>query len=121
MKDSVKIFIILVVVILIANLCSSCTDNQRAKRWGGNMTINVEPGYEVMMATFKDDADMWYMVRKMSDDYVPTDKILIENSTWNVLEGRVTFHETRADNVAMAVLDSIPNTKAIKVEFKHRQ
>ena len=100
---------------------SSCTENQRAKRWGGSMTVNVEPGYEVMMATFKEDADMWYMVRKMSDDYVPTDKILIENSAWNVWEGRVTFHETRAENMAKAVLDSIPNTKTIKVEFEHRQ
>lgn len=79
MKDSVKIFIILVVVILIANLCSSCTSNQRAKEWGGTMTINVDPNYKVTMATFKGEADMWYMIEPMEDDYAPKDKILIED------------------------------------------
>ena len=96
MKDSVKIGIIIVIVILIANLCS-CTSNQRAKHWGGSMTINVEPGYKVTMATFK-EANMWYMVEPMDDDYVPKDKILIEDSNWGMIEGKVTFHESRANN-----------------------
>lgn len=131
MKDSVKIFIILVVVILIANLCGSCTSNQRAKEWGGTMTINVHPNYKVTMATFKGDADMWYMIEPMEDDYAPKDKILIEDPTWGVFHGKVIFHESRTENpqeivsldksMVKAVLDSIPNTKTIKAKSEHRQ
>jgi hypothetical protein len=80
------------------------------------MTINVEPGYKVTMATFK-DGGMWYMVETMDDDYVPKDKILIEDSNWGVMEGKVTFHESRTENpqeivsldksMVKAVLDSV--------------
>jgi len=113
-------FMCLCLVMAMAISFSSCTENQRAKHWGGSMTINVKSGYKVTMATFKEN-DMWYMVEPMDEDYVPKDKMLIEDSNWGMIEGKVTFHETRAENVAQAVLDSIPNTKAIKVEFEHRQ
>ena len=97
---------------------SSCTNNQRAKEWGGTMTINVDPNYKVTMATFKGDADMWYMIEPMEDDYAPKDKILIEESTWDVFHGKVIFHESRTENpqeivsldkrMVKAVLDSVP-------------
>lgn len=72
------------------------------------------------MATFKGDADMWYMIEPMEDDYAPKDKILIEDPTWGVFHGKVIFHESRTENpqeivsldkrMVKAVLDSIPNT-----------
>lgn len=121
MKTSVKIFFILVAVILIANLCS-CTENERAKNWGGTMTVDVEPGYEVMMATFKSDASMWYMVRKMADDYTPTDKILIEDSGWDIIHGKVIFHESRPAPTALNLLvDSLPDGAMFEVKWEDKQ
>lgn len=65
-----KKFIILAVIALTL---SSCTENQRARTFGGTATINVEKGKKVMMATWKDE-DLFYMVEDMEPDYVPHNK-----------------------------------------------
>ena len=86
-----KKFIILAVIVLAL---SSCTENQRARTFGGTVTINVEKGKKVMMATWKDD-DLFYMVEDMEPDYVPHNKELIESSNFGVIESKVVFKESR--------------------------
>lgn len=73
---------------------SSCTENQRAKTFGGTATINVEKGKKVMMATWKGD-NLFYMVEDMEEGYVPHDKMLIESSSFGVIESKVVFKESR--------------------------
>lgn len=58
------------------------------------MTIDVEPGYKVTNATFKED-EIWYFVEKMDSTYVPTQKKLLEKSMFGKLEGTIIFNETR--------------------------
>lgn len=86
-----KKFIILAVIALTL---SSCTENQRARTFGGTATINVEKGKKVMMATWKDE-DLFYMVEDMEPDYVPHNKELIESSSFGVIESKVVFKESR--------------------------
>lgn len=86
-----KKFIILAVIALSL---SSCTENQRARTFGGTATINVEKGKKVMMATWKGD-DLFYMVEDMEPDYVPHNKELIEFSNFGVIESKVVFKESR--------------------------
>lgn len=86
-----KKFIILAVIALTL---SSCTENQRARTFGGTATINVEKGKKVMMATWKDE-DLFYMVEDMEPDYVPHNKELIESSNFGVIESKVVFKESR--------------------------
>ena len=86
-----KKFIILAVIALAL---SSCTENQRARTFGGTATINVEKGKKVMMATWKDE-DLFYMVEDMEPDYVPHNKELIESSNFGVIESKVVFKESR--------------------------
>ena len=86
-----KKFIILAVIALAL---SSCTENQRARTLGGTVTINVEKGKKVMMATWK-KGDLFYMVEDMEPDYVPHNKELIESSNFGVIESKVVFKESR--------------------------
>ena len=83
----------IVAVSLVFGL-SSCTENQRAKTFGGTATINVEKGKKVMMATWKGD-NLFYMVEDMEENYVPHDKMLIESSSFGMIESKVVFKEIR--------------------------
>lgn len=88
-----KMFLILSVIVLMF-ISVSCTEQQRVRNFGGTMTIDVEPGQEIMMATFKGE-DLFYMTRPMSEDYVPTTKKLVESSSFGVLESTVIFKESK--------------------------
>lgn len=73
---------------------SACTENQRARQFGGTATIQVPKGQKVMMATWKGD-DLFYMTEPMDSAYVPTTKTFSESSSWGVLESTVKFIESR--------------------------
>ena len=68
---------------------SSCTENQRARTFGGDMTIRLKAGEKLMMATWKGE-DL-----SMEEGYVPKVKFFYENSSYGVLETTVKFVESR--------------------------
>ena len=80
--------------LVICICCISCTEQERARQFGGTATIDVEPGYRVMMATWKGD-DLFYMVEEMPSDYEPHDKMLIESSSYGLIESKTIFKESR--------------------------
>lgn len=83
--------------IFIAFICiifASCTPQARSRHFGGDLTINLPAGQELMEATWKDN-NLYYLTRPMSDDYVPVTKTLHESSRFGVLEGKVYFIETK--------------------------
>ena len=92
-KNMKKILTFISLVICICCI-SSCTEQERTRRFGGTTTIDVEPGYRVMMATWK-GKDLFYMVEEMPDDYVPHDKTLIESSSYGIIESKIIFKESR--------------------------
>lgn len=73
---------------------SGCTDNSLARTYGGTMTIEVEPGYRVTSATWK-ETDLFYFIEPMDDDYTPKTKKLIESSHFGILESEVVFIERK--------------------------
>ena len=83
-----KILICLVVILAV-----SC-ENYTTRKWGGTMTIDVEPGYKVTNATFKVD-EIWYFVEPMEANYTPKQKKFVEKSMYGALEGTIIFNETR--------------------------
>lgn len=87
-----KILIILVAIIAIVT--TSCTKNQRVRSFGGNMTIDLPKDQKVTIATWK-NADLFYMLEPMEDDYVPKTKTFVEDSGWGILECSITFVESR--------------------------
>ena len=85
-----KIIAIIVGIIIL----SSCTEQERTRQFGGEMTINLPAGQELMMVTWKDD-DLFYLTRPMSDDYVPVKKTFKESSSFGIMESTVYFIESR--------------------------
>ena len=80
-------------ILLISILMlSSCTENTRAKSFGGDMTITLDEGQKLIEATWK-KGDLWYLTRNRRDtEPIETYKFK-ESSSFGVLEGTVTFVE----------------------------
>ena len=83
------------ILIIVALICMcSCTKQIRTRQFGGEMTINLPAGQELMMVTWK-DSELFYLTRPMSDDYIPVKKTFQESSSWGIMESTVYFIETR--------------------------
>ena len=86
--------ILLCLVVLIA-LLTSCTENQRARQFGGTITIELPPGEKLIMATWK-ETDLFYLTEPMDSNYVPKTKTFREDSNWRVIESTVIFKERKS-------------------------
>ena len=82
-----------ILICLVAIAAVSC-ENYTTKHWGGTMTIDVEAGYKVTSATFKED-EIWYFVEPMEANYTPTQKKFVEKSMYGALEDTIIFNERR--------------------------
>jgi hypothetical protein len=75
---------------------TSCTENSRAKAWGGTATVDLAPNTKLIGATWK-DAELWYLTRPMRADEVAETSSLIEQSNFGLVEGKVVFKETKTN------------------------
>lgn len=82
------------ILICLIALCAISCENWRARHIGGTMEINVERGYKVTSATFK-EGNLWYFVEPMDSTYTPMQKKLVEKSMYGALEGTIIFNESR--------------------------
>jgi len=73
---------------------ASCTQNQRAKAWGGSASVALPASQKLVTATWKDQ-ELWYLTRPMRADETPETFTLNESSSWGVVEGKVTFTESK--------------------------
>ena len=71
----------------------SC-DNWKSRKWGGSTTITLPKGEKLIEATWK-ESSLWYLTEPMDTDYKPKTKTFREDSNFGILEGTVTFVETR--------------------------
>ncbi len=92
-RDTVKMVSWFCMLLVIA-VCTSfgCTDNIRAKQFGGTMTRDLPKGKKLVVATWK-DADLWLLTR----DRKPTEEAesyqFNEESNFGVWEGTVVIKE----------------------------
>lgn len=86
-----KIFVSLL-VLLTGIVITSCTQQERARNFGGTMVIEVPNGYKVTNATWKEN-DLFYFIEPMEEGYQPKQKKFIESSSYNILETEVVFNE----------------------------
>ena len=86
-----KKFLLIIATLL---LLVSCTEQNRARNLGGEVTIKVPVGYKVTSATWKED-NIFYFLEPMEDGYVPKEKKFIESSSYGLFETEVTFIESR--------------------------
>jgi hypothetical protein len=87
-----KKLVFLLVLLSSLFILTACTQQQRAKKYGGSATISLPTGMRLVEATWKGD-DLWYLVRKRTDKEKPRSYIFSESSSWGVFEGKITFNE----------------------------
>jgi hypothetical protein len=83
-----------IVLVSIIWMTVSCTQNQRAKTFGGNAKIELPAGQKLINATWKDD-NLWYLTRPMKSDEQPETYKFQEASSFGILEGTYTITERR--------------------------
>ena len=85
-----KVILALVVLIMIGlTSCQYCS-----RKFGGDITVNLEPNEKLVEVTWK-NSNLWYLVEPMEEDYTPKTKVFKESSNTGLLEGSVTFIETK--------------------------
>lgn len=84
-----------IIIFLGIILCFTSCDQYISKNWGGNSTIKLQPGERLVEVTWKNDADLWYLVEPMDSDYTPKTKVFKESSNLGVLSGSITFIESK--------------------------
>lgn len=92
------ILYIILVILAITLLMTSCTQNQKARSYGGTETVNLPKGEKLINATWKGDkggADLWYLTEAMDSSYIPKKKYFRESSGYGVFEGTVIFIESK--------------------------
>ena len=67
---------------------ASCTDNQRARNFGGTETIKLEPQEKFINITWKQD-NLWIVVQ----DTITGDYYAREKSSFGVMQGKVIIQK----------------------------
>lgn len=83
---------ILVTVLFAILALTGCTENKRARTFGGNATIKLTCDTKLFDVTWKGD-NIWYTVRAMREGEFAETYTFHEDSSWGALEGTVTFVE----------------------------
>lgn len=82
----------IILSILSILFLSNCSENQRAKKFGGVMTINLPPNTKFVSATWK-ESELWYIYRSRKSGESPETTIMREDSSFGLVEGTVRFIE----------------------------
>jgi uncharacterized lipoprotein YehR (DUF1307 family) len=75
-----KIFVIAIAAMSLA----SCTENERARRFGGVEEVELKPNEVVLNVTWKEN-EMWICTKDTTTNTV----YFREKSSWGVMEGTV--------------------------------
>lgn len=87
-----KLFTVLNALGFLSLILSSCTENTRAKKYGGTMTVDLPPNTKFVSATWKDET-LWYIYRNRKNDETPETTTMREDSRFGIIEGKVQFVE----------------------------
>ena len=87
----------LMLISLIAlTAAAGCGSNDVTRSFGGEKTIELDPGRKLEEITWK-DADIFLLTRPMREDEKPETHTFQEISNWGIWEGTVTIVEKEAD------------------------
>jgi hypothetical protein len=87
-----KLFAIVMILAATFIVWSGCTDNSRARSFGGSMTEKLPPGEKLVNVTWK-ETDLWILTRPMQAGETPGTYTFKEKSTYGVMEGTITIVE----------------------------
>lgn len=84
----------LLILAISAIALVSCTENNRAKNWGGTANVNLEPNRKLVTVTWKDN-QLWYLTRPMDSSDKAETYNFQEESSWGLVEGTVVIVESK--------------------------
>ena len=85
---------IIITLVALLTIATSCTEQHMARRYGGKLKIELPKGEKLIMATWK-EANLFYLTEPMDSGYIPKKKVFRESSNFGVLESEITFIERR--------------------------
>jgi len=81
---------LIVISVIVMAILSGCTDNMRARNFGGKQTIELEKNQRLVNVTWKGD-DLWILTKQgMTKPSVYEFK---EDSSFGAFEGTITIKE----------------------------
>lgn len=87
-----KPIVLSALIALTAFVLPSCTDNVRAKSFGGTTTVDLPAGTSLVNVTWK-EAELWYLTRPRTEGEKPISYTFQEKSGFGLVEGKVIFKE----------------------------
>lgn len=84
--------ILLVGLLLIILITVTGCSQHMAKNWGGEMTIELEPGESLELITWKEDA-LWILTKERTEGVAPATHTFQESTDWGVFEGTIHIIE----------------------------
>lgn len=83
-------------MICIVAVCAmtSCTDNDKARNYGGTETINLDPNVKVITMTWKEN-DIWILTKPMKQTDSAETVTFQEKSSMGVYEGKIVVVESK--------------------------
>lgn len=87
-----KIFLLLAVVLI----SFSCTENSRAKNFGGTAKLEVPCGQKVTNITWKAE-ELWYSTVPMQEGDEPQTHTFREESSFGIMEGSYLLIESKCE------------------------
>ena len=95
-KKIIFMSIYTIAIYLIVGLISlaSCTQNSRAKSWGGTAEVVLPKGKKLVTATWK-ESNLWYLTKDMTEDDIAETYEFKEESGYGVMEGTYRIVEVK--------------------------
>lgn len=84
----------LMIIGILSLFMFSCTENSRAKHFGGTAKLDVPCGQKVQNITWKDN-ELWYSTVPMEAGYKPQVHTFSEESSWGMMEGAYKLTESK--------------------------
>jgi hypothetical protein len=73
---------------------TGCTQQQRAKQFGGKFTESLPAGRKLVNVTWKGD-HLWYLTRPMTTNDIVETYTFKESSSWGLVQGEIDVVESR--------------------------
>lgn len=84
----------LIVALSLAFALTSCTENERARAYGGTQTIELPAGRKLINMTWK-ETDLWLQTRPMREGEHPETSTFEEKSRFGIFEGTIIVKESK--------------------------
>lgn len=101
MDTGTKVYAAIMTIVLIIVLVSSCSEQGKARSYGGEMNVTLEPNQKLVEVTWK-GSQLWFLTKEMSGDDTAESYNFYEKSTLGIIEGSVKIKEVKLTDEELA-------------------